>query len=222
MRLILFFQMAAMKFLLLAAVCIYANALPQQPKPRNTIFGDERLKGEIFDHVDEFTEIALFNDVKSPYRLPTTTKPVHYNVLWHTNMTSLSYSGTVEITLVATEPGVSEIVIHSDHTELTFIELKLGNTIIPFAHAVDSVHQLLTIRPNVNLAYDFDNPVEYTLTIDFNAEMRNDMYGIYKNWYRDNTTNADEIKLVIFDDHDILFYIAHKEITNLSLSLHSL
>lgn len=183
--------MATLKLLILSMACMCASAIPKGPPiARNTIFGEERLKGETFENVDVYEDISLFDGTEEAYRLPTTTRPTHYNVLWNMDMTRLSYSGEVSMLLVATQPGVNEIVIHSDHTELTSLSLRQGDMVIPHTYTIDEVHQFLRIRPNADLMYNPITPTVYNLTIQFGAEMRTDMYGIYRSWFRNNYTDT--------------------------------
>lgn len=164
---------------------------------KNTIFGDERLAGEIFEDVDAFSNVELspMNEDAANYRLPRTTIPTHYNLLWTIDLSQepLRHSGTVEIHLQATQASVNEIVIHSDALTLTRIQLTQGNNQIPTTYEVDAVNQLLRIRlTSGSLTYNVDpnNPVIYFLTIDFASELRDDMRGLYRNWFRNSPTDA--------------------------------
>lgn len=189
--------------LLVGLACAFALAhtYPQDPPikdTRTTIFAEERLQGEIFENVEAFTNIQLLNDDQRLYRLPNTTKPIHYNVLWDIdiNVNKRSYSGRVIIQLVATQPGVNEIVIHSDHNDLRNIHLTQGSTPIDITHNLEPQYQFLRIRPNINLEYNANSHVVYTLSIDFAADMRTDMSGIYESWFKTNIddVNSDEIR----------------------------
>lgn len=178
----------------LALACVFAlaQAVSRHPSAkvvRNTIFAEERLQGEIFEKVDAFTNVQLYNEEVNPYRLPNTTKPSHYRIFWNINMTSHTYSGKVEIELEATQPGVNEIVIHSDYTELSNVHLTQGSTSINITYRLESDYQFLRIRPYIDLEYNADSRIIYTLSIDFEAKMRKDMYGIYESWFRTNTSD---------------------------------
>lgn len=184
--------------LLVGLACAFAlvHTYPQDPPIKNTrttIFAEERLQGEIFENVEAFTNIQLLNEDQHLYRLPNTTKPIHYNVLWDIDINDIkrSYSGRVIIQLVATQPGVNEIVIHSDHTKLDNIHLTQGSTPIDITHRLEPQYQFLRIRPNINLEYNADSDVVYTLSIEFAADMRTDMYGIYESWFKTNIDDVD-------------------------------
>lgn len=182
--------------LLMTLACAFAlvHAYPRNPPAnatRNTIFADELFQGEIFENVEAFTNIQLYNEGINPYRLPTTTKPSHYKVFWDINIDDLTYSGTVEIQLAATQPGVNEIVIHSDHTLLSDIRLTKDDEPIPITYRLDPEYQFLRVRPNIELEYNADSKIIYILSINFNAPMRTDMYGIYQSWFRTDTNDPD-------------------------------
>lgn len=184
--------------LLLALVCAFALAHAYPPDPpvsitRNTIFADEKFQGEVFENVDAFADIELYNEGINPYRLPTTTKPIHYDVFWDIDPNGRRYSGRVTIELVATQPGVSEITIHSNHTTLSNINLvkKEDGEPIAFTWRSDAPYDLLVIRPVRDLEYNAITSIVYILSISFEARMRTDMYGIYDSWFRTNTSDPD-------------------------------
>ncbi|KAI8424594.1 hypothetical protein MSG28_003037 [Choristoneura fumiferana] len=180
-------NMAALKLLVLALACYCASSFPQdQPKQRNTIFGDEKLQGEIFENLKD---MVAFDDTVDPalYRLPTTTKPIHYNILWGVDFTSTpqAFSGTVEIQLQATQAGVSEIVIQSEELTIGTVSLLQGTTNIPVTYELEPDFQFMRINLTTGtLNYNAQTPVVYSLTISFAAPLRNDMYGIYRSWFR--------------------------------------
>lgn len=184
--------MAALKLLVLALACYCVSSFPQdQPKPRNTIFGDEMLQGEIFENLKD---MVAFDDEVDPasYRLPTTTRPVHYNILWGVDFTSnpQAFSGTVEIQLQATQAGVSEIVIQSEDLTIGTVSLLQGTSNVPVTYELQPEFQFMIIRLNTGtLGYNAQTPVVYTLTISFAAPLRDDMYGIYRSWFRNEHTD---------------------------------
>lgn len=184
-----------MKLLMtLACAVALVHAHPRNPPTkvtRNTIFAEERFQGEIFENVEAFTNIQLYNEDVNPYRLPNTTKPIHYNVFWQINPVQRTYSGRVEIQLAATELGVNEIVIHSDHTDLSNVQLTRQGIAQQITYRLDAQYQFLRIRPNIDLEYDADDSIVYTLSMNFEAAMRTDMYGIYESWFRIDSANPE-------------------------------
>ncbi|XP_045518566.1 membrane alanyl aminopeptidase-like [Pieris brassicae] len=174
-------------FLVLSLVLV-ASAIPPPPSSRNTIFIDEQLEGQIFEVTsEEITDLATINT--SQYRLPTTTRPTHYEVLWIVDIDQLTYSGTVEITLVATQANVQEIVLHSKDLDISSVTLLQGETVlVQNLTSIEFVKELelLKVRTGAALEYNATNPVIYTLKLSFEAELRKDMAGIYRSWYRNS------------------------------------
>ncbi|XP_063824395.1 membrane alanyl aminopeptidase-like [Ostrinia nubilalis] len=188
--------MATLNFIILAAVCLAAQAFPQDPTPyRNTIFGDEKLEGEPFQYIDDIdgkNGLSRSDETANPYRLPTTTKPEHYNLLWMVEIPENVFSGEVEIQLYATEPNVNEIVIHAQYLNINSIVLKLGDDEIAQTFSLQPEYDFLRVSlTNGVLEYDATSNILYSLTIDFNAPLRTDMAGLYQNWFR-NTANDSE------------------------------
>nr|AEO12696.1 aminopeptidase N3a [Ostrinia nubilalis] len=186
--------MATLKLLILAAACLAAQAFPQDPRPyRNTIFADEKLEGEAFENIDDFdgnTQLSRSDD--NPYRLPTTTRPEHYNILWMVEIPANIFSGEVEIQLYATQENVNEIVIQANGLNITSVVLKLGDTEIPHTVTLQPEYHFLRVAlSNGVLQYSATNRVLYSLNIEFIAPLRTDMYGIYENWYRNNASDEN-------------------------------
>ncbi|XP_063619701.1 membrane alanyl aminopeptidase-like [Cydia splendana] len=179
--------MAAMKLLVLAVACYCAYAIPQkQSKLKTTIFGDEKLEGEIFEKYDV---AVAYDEEAALYRLPTTTKPTHYNILWAMDFTTdpQTFAGTVEILLYATQTEVNQIVLQSADLTIGTVTLVQDTTSVPVTYVEEPEYEFLRINlVTGTLAYDATNPVIYTLTITFEAPMRDDMYGIYRSWFRNN------------------------------------
>lgn len=191
--------MGTLYVLVLAVACLSVQAFPENPVPyKNTIFGEERIEGGAFEHIDDFKDLAVTGrSTNNPYRLPTTTKPSHYKVLWRLDMNTLSLSGLVQIELQATQSNVNEIVIHVNELDLQSVELFLGQTEnqpvpIETYTLVPEYHFLKVKILNGVLQYNANTPVIYTLKIAFSAPLRTDMYGIYRSWYRNEPT--DEVR----------------------------
>lgn len=193
----LYNKMATLKILVLAAACVSAYAFPMEPTVpmnRNTIFADEMLEGEIFKDLEKFDLLDDRNirDNSSSYRLPTTTRPHHYNVLWDINITNLTFSGIVEILFYATAANVPEMVIHSSELSILSLQLSLNNVAINTTYVEEEEPQFLRIQQadGSALLYSATSPIIYTLTISFEAPLRTDMYGIYQSWYRNNYNDS--------------------------------
>lgn len=181
-------QMVTLILVTLLISCFYAHALPSPPLTWNTIFLDERLEGEIFEDIDAFNDLS--NDDIQKYRLPTTTRPVSYTVLWVVDTNSQTFSGNVAINLVATQANVSDIVIHAHDMTIESVVLQRGDVAIPQNYTLESdLHFLRTKLASGFLQFDGTNPILYTLKIAFNGNLRDDMSGMYKTWFRNNPSD---------------------------------
>lgn len=152
---------------------------------------DEKLEGEIFEHVDDFNNIE-YNLPPQSYRLPTTTRPLHYDLLWGIDISRFAFFGTVDIELQPTQANVSEIVIHShdiSHIKIT-LQQNDNNQTLNHTATVDEERQFLTISLTSGFL-EFNANITYTLSITFEAPLRNDMYGIYRSWYKNNQTSTN-------------------------------
>lgn len=180
----------AIKYLCLALICIsVATATPFEPvkATKNRIFFEETLEGAVFENVDIFEskDITLYNDEENPYRLPTTTKPTRYNVLWSTVFDNLYFAGNVSIQLQATQAGVNEIVLHSNELTIGTVALSLNGVAVPTTYTLQPEYHFLRVTlQSGTLNYNAATPVNYDLDITFEAPMRGDMYGIYGSWFK--------------------------------------
>ncbi|OWR41734.1 aminopeptidase N3 precursor [Danaus plexippus plexippus] len=174
--------MATMNVIFLFLMWTYASGLSSPPVTRNTIFGDEKQIGEIFENIDTVKDDA---DNYTLYRLPTTTRPKHYDILWTIDTYKRVFDGQVDIELYATQPNVSEIVIHAHEMNYSFVELKYNDAIISRQYSLLPEAQFMRIiLQNSSMEYNASNPVVYVLSVGFNAALRKDMLGIYESWYR--------------------------------------
>ncbi|KAL4706772.1 hypothetical protein ACJJTC_018153 [Scirpophaga incertulas] len=169
--------------LLIACTCDYALSVKTRPcriytpgiKKVHSIENAKALNKAQFSTVDD-----------SPYRLPNTTRPVHYNLWWKLNLDPpiQTLNGTVNIDLQATKPNVDKIVIHSYNLTIDSLKLTLDKKVVEQAYTFDLDHQFLIINlKNGSLKYNAKRPINYTLSIAFNAPMRTDMTGIYRSWF---------------------------------------
>lgn len=187
--------MATLLLFIFGAMCLCAHSLPSPPPiTRNTIFLDEKLEDQIFE--DLGTNDSIEYNVASDYRLPNTTRPIHYNILWAVDMTSLTFQGKVDIQLVANQANVTEIILHTNELRIDSLNLQLNSRNITGNYREDTNLHFLIISPSETLQYNALNPVIYDLAIEFSAPLRNDMYGIYRSWFRNSATETPRYVLV--------------------------
>nr|AAX39865.1 aminopeptidase N3 [Trichoplusia ni] len=192
--------MVARTTLVLLLACVCTNAIPRTPPVlRNTIFADERVEGGVFENVDAFDNIELSpRNATSPYRLPTTTKPIHYDVVWHIDINNLQYQGSVDIQIQATKSNVSQIVIHYDHMPSNpSVTLRLGANTIQTSYELEPAYQFLKINLLNNAVLQYTENAQtqttYLLTVEFGfTPMRTDMYGIYRSWFKNAHNQAEQ------------------------------
>jgi aminopeptidase N len=178
--------MATLVLFVLAAAWTTVHGFPDEPVAyRNTIFMDERLQGREFEHIDAFNNITLYNTNTNPYRLPTTTRPSHYDVKWWITFSNFSNIGSVDIDLYATQQNVNEIVIHAHDLDIKSLELTLNGIIVHQTWSLQPEYHFLRVRPVAGpLLYNSTQRIYYRLSISFEAPLRDDMYGIYRSWYK--------------------------------------
>nr|WHB18095.1 membrane alanyl aminopeptidase-like protein [Dioryctria abietella] len=187
--------MAAIRWFLLAMACLCAQAFPDRQKSaRTTVFLDEQLEGQVFENLMDESSVTARNEVANAYRLPTTTKPYHYNIDWIVDTTELMFGGSVTIQLYATQANVNEIVIQSDGLDIQNVTLTRNNVNVQQTFYMEPEYHFLKVQLlNGVLDYNEATPTAalYVLTVFFEAELRHDMYGIYRSWFRnDNATET--------------------------------
>ncbi|GBP46443.1 Membrane alanyl aminopeptidase [Eumeta japonica] len=183
--------MATIIFVALSALLICVGATPttlSSPVSMNTIFLDETLPGETFHNMNALQEATRADSRQESYRLPTTTRPVRYDLTVKIDVPNFRIDGVVEITLRATQANVNTIVIHSNQLNIRNMALRLATANVPVTFEEDEVHHFLIITLTTGtLQFSATSPVDYVLRIEYDAEMRDDMYGIYRSWYREGT-----------------------------------
>uniref|UniRef100_A0A669BIX0 Aminopeptidase n=1 Tax=Oreochromis niloticus TaxID=8128 RepID=A0A669BIX0_ORENI len=110
----------------------------------------------------------------SRLRLPKYIIPLHYHLLLHPNLTSLSFTGSVQIQ-IDVQNNTNWVVLHSKGLQISKATILDQN----LAHLSDQVvvnaHQVLS------------SGQKYFLYIEFGAELAEGFYGFYKSTYRTST-----------------------------------
>ncbi|XP_019110411.2 endoplasmic reticulum aminopeptidase 2 isoform X2 [Larimichthys crocea] len=122
----------------------------------------------------------------SRLRLPRYIIPLHYRLLLHPNLTSLSFTGSVQIE-IDVQNNTNWIVLHSkglDITKATILNQDLGllsDQVLPVLHN-PSHEQIGIFSPWV-----LSSGQKYFLYIEFGAKLAEGFSGFYKSTYRTST-----------------------------------
>lgn len=126
------------------------------------------------------------------YRLPTTTRPRHYevsitpyfDVVPTPNILPFTFDGEVTVYVSPTQENVGEIVMHSNHLTIQTVTVQLnGNSVAIQGFEHDEPYNFLRINVTQNLQVG----QEYVVRIGFRGLINNNMRGFYRSWYRDSS-----------------------------------
>nr|WHB18094.1 membrane alanyl aminopeptidase-like protein [Dioryctria abietella] len=153
-----------------------------------------------YSPIPEFEEewVTFNEQLRDPsYRLPTTTKPSHYEVSltpYFDDATTVdrqfTFDGTVTIRINAMEENVTEIVLHCN-------DLTIGNASVQYT--VDGVTTNILVDEEqraCEMPYSFlrlqtsealQLNQEYEVTISFIGNLQTNMRGFYRSFYYDTT-----------------------------------
>uniref|UniRef100_A0A3Q3JAP8 Aminopeptidase n=1 Tax=Monopterus albus TaxID=43700 RepID=A0A3Q3JAP8_MONAL len=119
----------------------------------------------------------------SRLRLPRYIIPLHYHLLLHPNLTSLSFTGSVRIQ-IDVQNNTNWVVLHSKGLEISKATIldqnltHLSDQILPVLHN-PSHEQIGIFSPRV-----LSRGKKYFLYIEFRAQLAEGFYGFYKSTYR--------------------------------------
>ncbi|KAM9359901.1 endoplasmic reticulum aminopeptidase 2 isoform 1-T2 [Symphorus nematophorus] len=126
----------------------------------------------------------------SRLRLPRYIIPLHYHLLLHPNLTSLSFTGSVQIQ-IDVQNNTNWVVLHSKGLHISKATIldqnlaHLSDQVLPVLH--NPFHEQIGIfSPRV-----LSSGQKYFLYIEFGAELAEGFYGFYKSTYR---TSAGETR----------------------------
>uniref|UniRef100_A0A8C7MYC1 Aminopeptidase n=1 Tax=Oncorhynchus kisutch TaxID=8019 RepID=A0A8C7MYC1_ONCKI len=119
-------------------------------------------------------------------RLPETVSPIHYDLLVHPNLTSLDFTGAVQIQLQVFE-DTSTIILHSKELQIAKAELLApegpGSLPVPLQvleypafHQLALMSDVLLVRGGM-----------YKVRLEFSANLSDSFHGFYKSSYRTTT-----------------------------------
>ncbi|XP_051541059.1 endoplasmic reticulum aminopeptidase 1 isoform X2 [Myxocyprinus asiaticus] len=119
-------------------------------------------------------------------RLPETVKPQHYDLLIHPNLTSLTFTGVVQI-LLEVEEDTRDIILHSKNLQISRA-LLLGPV-----HPQEL--EVIWYEPYEQIALFFDGFTfekgSHVVQLEFSANLSDSFHGFYKSTY---TTRSGEVR----------------------------
>ncbi|KAJ8380417.1 hypothetical protein SKAU_G00011950 [Synaphobranchus kaupii] len=109
-------------------------------------------------------------------RLPLSVRPVHYDLLIHPNLTTMTFQGTVAITVEIAE-DTSKVVLHASDMKITKAMFQ------------DKEVNILEYKPwqqiAIKLPEDLKKGKSYVLTLEYNANLSTSYDGFYNSSYND-------------------------------------
>nr|XP_004651483.2 endoplasmic reticulum aminopeptidase 1 [Jaculus jaculus] len=116
-------------------------------------------------------------------RLPEHVTPVHYDLTIHANLSTLTFWGTTEVDIMASQP-TSAIIMHSHHLQITKATLRRGAG----AGLAEEALTVLENAPREQVALLTPEPLLagalYTVVIHYAANLSENFHGFYKSTYR--------------------------------------
>lgn len=125
-------------------------------------------------------------------RLPEYVVPVHYDLVIHANLSTLTFWGTVEIDVTASQP-TSAIILHSHNLRISKAALRKGAGQGPSEKPL----RVLEYPPHQQVALLALEPLRaglpYTVVIDYAGNLSDTFHGFYRSTYR---TKKGEVRVL--------------------------
>lgn len=119
-------------------------------------------------------------------RLPDTAKPHHYDLLIHPNLTSLTFTGAVEI-LLEVERDTRALILHSKRLHVSRALLLASRRPLDL--------QVSEFEPHEQIALFSDGLTfaqgSHVVRLEFSADLSDSFHGFYKGTY---TTSSGEVR----------------------------
>ncbi|ETE68500.1 Endoplasmic reticulum aminopeptidase 1, partial [Ophiophagus hannah] len=143
------------------------------------------------------TSYSFARDESNPFpwdniRLPKNVVPIHYDLLIHPNLTTLSFTGLSKIEILITEQ-TSSIILHSKYLQIT--KTTIHNT----KDSANTAKRMMVLEhpPFEQIALISTEPLQvgqsYIISIEYSAKLSDSFHGFYKSTYR---TLAGEIRVL--------------------------
>ncbi|XP_037385675.1 endoplasmic reticulum aminopeptidase 1 [Talpa occidentalis] len=128
----------------------------------------------------------------SKMRLPEHIIPVHYDLMIHANLTTLTFGGTTQVEITASQP-TSAIILHSNRLQISKATLRRGTG----EGQPETPLRVLEYPPHEQIALLAPEPLvaglPYTVTIDYAGNLSESFHGFYKSTYR---TKEGEVRIL--------------------------
>ncbi|KAG8511649.1 Endoplasmic reticulum aminopeptidase 1, partial [Galemys pyrenaicus] len=128
----------------------------------------------------------------SKMRLPEHVIPVHYNLMIHANLTTLTFGGTTQVEITTSQP-TNAIILHSHRLQILKATLRRGTG----EEQPEKPLRVLEYLPHEQIALLAPEPLvaglRYTVTIDYAGNLSETFHGFYKSTYR---TKEGEVRIL--------------------------
>ncbi|KAF6124143.1 endoplasmic reticulum aminopeptidase 1 [Phyllostomus discolor] len=125
-------------------------------------------------------------------RLPEYIIPVHYDLMIHANLTTLTFEGTTAVDITASQPTTA-IILHSNRLQISKATLRKGAG----ARQSEEPLRVLEHLPHEQIALLAPEPLvaglPYTVVIDYAGNLSESFHGFYKSTYR---TKEGEVRVL--------------------------
>nr|XP_060617795.1 endoplasmic reticulum aminopeptidase 1 [Anolis sagrei ordinatus] len=136
---------------------------------------------------DQHSRYSVTGDGSSPFpwnimRLPKHVLPVHYDLLIHPNLTTLTFTGLAKIEINITQE-TNSIILHSKYLQITKAVIQEAKENIH----IDKTVSVLEYPPFEQIALVVTEPLRlgnYIVSIEYSANLSDSFHGFYKSTYR--------------------------------------
>ncbi|KAJ8262956.1 hypothetical protein COCON_G00154130 [Conger conger] len=122
-------------------------------------------------------------------RLPETVWPLHYDLFIHPNLTTLDFTGTVQIQLEVLQ-DTSVIILHSRDLRISKAALLESSRILPLQVLENPEFQQVALQAD---GVTFTQGSKCAVYLEFAANLSESFHGFYKSTYR---TSQGEVRVV--------------------------